>query len=298
MSASDAAPLPRLGEVFFDVRGNSRSMRLSWYADTDVAVFSIWQGGKCTGTFRLPMDDLSRMIEILHRGPAGRARGRAGERRPPERGARDRGATDRGSGERGPEYGGRDRGFSAGPESVRGYDSDKTVVHDGRTSAVGPVSAGDYGAGQYGTGDFSSRDVGPEGHGAGEYGSDVYGPGDYWPGDDRSADYHPADQRPGEYDDFGRSRSARRRTEHYEPADYGHQDGEWWQGADHGDRTGQRFGPPDGDGYGEERFAPPYGRPRPHSSEQGFMDDSEYRLPADPAGRSRHSAGRHSGGQG
>src|SRR5260370_321955 len=32
MSASDAAPLPRLGEVFFDVRGNSRTLRGSWYA--------------------------------------------------------------------------------------------------------------------------------------------------------------------------------------------------------------------------------------------------------------------------
>ena len=69
MSASDAAPLPRLGEVFFDVRGESRSMRLSWYADTGVAVFSIWQGGMCTGTFRLPIADLPRMIETLQRGP-------------------------------------------------------------------------------------------------------------------------------------------------------------------------------------------------------------------------------------
>lgn len=75
MSASDAAPLPRLGEVFFDVRGNSRSMRLSWYADTGVAVFSIWQGGVCTGTFRLPIDDLPRMVATLQRGPqGGRAR--------------------------------------------------------------------------------------------------------------------------------------------------------------------------------------------------------------------------------
>ncbi|MGO8959291.1 MAG: hypothetical protein ACLQFR_18275 [Streptosporangiaceae bacterium] len=72
MSASDAAPLPRLGEVFFDVRGHSRSLRLSWYADTGVAVFSIWQGGKCTGTFRLPIDDLPRMVEILQRGPENR----------------------------------------------------------------------------------------------------------------------------------------------------------------------------------------------------------------------------------
>jgi hypothetical protein len=77
MSASDAAgerrqaPLPRLGEVFFDVRGESRSMRLSWYAGTGVAVFSIWQGSICTGTFRLPLDDLPRMVAALQRGPGG-----------------------------------------------------------------------------------------------------------------------------------------------------------------------------------------------------------------------------------
>src|SRR5215469_10115880 len=71
MSASDAAPLPRLGEVFFDVRGSSRSMRLSWYADTGIAVFSIWQGGTCTGTFRLPMDDLPRLMDSLRRGMQG-----------------------------------------------------------------------------------------------------------------------------------------------------------------------------------------------------------------------------------
>jgi len=69
MSASDAAPLPRLGEVFFDVRGNSRTMRVSWYADTGVAVFSIWQGDTCTGTFRLPIPELPRMIEALAQGP-------------------------------------------------------------------------------------------------------------------------------------------------------------------------------------------------------------------------------------
>jgi len=68
MSASDAAPLPRLGEVFFDVRGSSRSMRLSWYSDTGVAVFSIWQGGTCTGTFRLPQEELPRLIDALQRG--------------------------------------------------------------------------------------------------------------------------------------------------------------------------------------------------------------------------------------
>src|SRR5271155_5380246 len=89
MSASDAAPLPRLGEVFFDVRGSSRTMRLSWYADTGVAVFSIWQGGTCTGTFRLPMDDLPRLIDSLRRGSAGNVRNpEAAEA--PVTGARDR----------------------------------------------------------------------------------------------------------------------------------------------------------------------------------------------------------------
>jgi hypothetical protein len=49
-------------------------MRLSWYADTGVAVFSIWQGSTCTGTFRLPIADLPRMVAALRRGPAGAAR--------------------------------------------------------------------------------------------------------------------------------------------------------------------------------------------------------------------------------
>ena len=82
MSASDAAPLPRLGEVFFDVRGSSRSMRLSWYADTGISVFSIWQGGTCTGTYRLPREELPRLIESLHRGmPRRRAAGSPGPER-------------------------------------------------------------------------------------------------------------------------------------------------------------------------------------------------------------------------
>jgi hypothetical protein len=44
-------------------------MRLSWYGDTGVAVLSIWQGDRCSGTFRLPADELSRMVATLQRGP-------------------------------------------------------------------------------------------------------------------------------------------------------------------------------------------------------------------------------------
>jgi hypothetical protein len=113
MSASDAAPLPRLGEVFFDVRGNSRSMRLSWYADTGVAVFSIWQGGVCTGTFRLPMGDLARMVEILQRGPQ-RHRG--------QRGPDDYGSADYENADYGPgDYGTADYGGGRGPARAGDY---------------------------------------------------------------------------------------------------------------------------------------------------------------------------------
>ena len=69
MSEPDAVPLPREGEVFFDVRGEARCMRLSWYADSAVAVFSIWQGNRCTGTFRLPFGELDRMVRTLESGP-------------------------------------------------------------------------------------------------------------------------------------------------------------------------------------------------------------------------------------
>src|SRR4029077_18093443 len=103
MSASDAAPLPRLGEVYFDVRGESRSMRLSWYADTGVAVFSIWQGGTCTGTFRLPIADLPRMVEGLQRRPHGDARGDARDPREARGTAEQRGRADQRGGRQPPE---------------------------------------------------------------------------------------------------------------------------------------------------------------------------------------------------
>jgi hypothetical protein len=40
-----------------------------------VAVLSIWQGGMCTGTFRLAIADLPRMVETLQHGPGGQQPG-------------------------------------------------------------------------------------------------------------------------------------------------------------------------------------------------------------------------------
>src|SRR6185437_14707255 len=104
MSTTEPAPLPRLGEVFFDVRSKARSLRISWYSDTGVAVLSIWQGGTCTGSFRLPMGDVPRLIAALQAGPpaaegpgavsaqygsagGGAARGPAGPGKPPAGGS-------------------------------------------------------------------------------------------------------------------------------------------------------------------------------------------------------------------
>jgi hypothetical protein len=229
---SDAAPLPRLGEVFFDVRGNSRSMRLSWYADTGVAVFSIWQAGMCTGTFRLPIGDLSRMIEILERGPSPQGRGRppvSAARRGPQRGreeyppdedeiglldatggagryapadyAADYGGPDYGRPDYGrPDYGRPDYGRPDYGSSGHASGQYATAGSDGLSAAAGERGAGDHGSG-YG---FDDADGGTAAYPAADYGSAGYDNAGY----EHGGYEHPRYERPG-YERPG-----------YEPADY------------------------------------------------------------------------------
>jgi hypothetical protein len=72
-----ATPLPRVGEVFFDDRGEDRALRLSWHPDAEVMVLSIWNGGACTGTFRLAARDVPVLMETLSQGvPVPQPRGR------------------------------------------------------------------------------------------------------------------------------------------------------------------------------------------------------------------------------
>jgi hypothetical protein len=63
-SATHASP-PRISEVFFDVRGASRSMRLSWLNDTGIGVISLWEGGICTATFRLAAEEIPRLADSV-----------------------------------------------------------------------------------------------------------------------------------------------------------------------------------------------------------------------------------------
>jgi len=342
MSASDAAPLPRLGEVFFDVRGNSRSMRLSWYADTGVAVFSIWQGGMCTGTFRLPIDDLARMIEILQRGPRGHREVDAAEHGGPsyaepaayddydagypgdhdggaEHGAGEHGAGEYGAGEygRGAHRTDRHRRSEYGADEY-GADEYGAGEHRASEHRAGDYGAGDYGQPDYGAGytdgdpgyaDGPYRDPGrradghrPQGHRGDSHRPDGYGPDGYGADGYRAADYGAGDYGAGDYG------AATHGAADHGAADHGLPDYEQMPGAPRPARwrdderyqpdvTGQHSVTTEEAGYDQQRFVPPYVRPQPGSSQAGYLDDPEYRLPADPRAGTRHSAGRPSGGQ-
>jgi hypothetical protein len=61
----EVLPLPSVGEIFTDVRGDGRTMRVSLHADRDVVVVSLWAGSMCRGSFRLSTADAGRLREML-----------------------------------------------------------------------------------------------------------------------------------------------------------------------------------------------------------------------------------------
>jgi hypothetical protein len=75
---NQVTPLPPAGEVFLDPRGCGRAMRVSWHAagpsDADIVVISLWRGGTCTGSFRLPADDVPHLVDLLRDGMVTRLR--------------------------------------------------------------------------------------------------------------------------------------------------------------------------------------------------------------------------------
>lgn len=60
-----ATPLPSRGEVFLDDRGDGRALRVSWHPEADVVVLSLWRGRTCAGTFRLSVEDVPALVELL-----------------------------------------------------------------------------------------------------------------------------------------------------------------------------------------------------------------------------------------
>lgn len=57
-----------MGGVLLDPRGEDRSLRVSWHPEADVVVLSLWRDNLCAGTFRLPVDEVPALIELLRSG--------------------------------------------------------------------------------------------------------------------------------------------------------------------------------------------------------------------------------------
>ncbi|MFD0887255.1 hypothetical protein ACFQ08_22155, partial [Streptosporangium algeriense] len=58
--------MPSFGEVFFDERGQERVLRVTWHEGT--LVLSLWRGEMCTASFRMPMNDVGRLVDTLDEG--------------------------------------------------------------------------------------------------------------------------------------------------------------------------------------------------------------------------------------
>jgi hypothetical protein len=59
------APVPRIGDLFIDARGDGRAMRVSLHPDRAIAVVSLWSSSTCRASFQLPLEDAARLAELL-----------------------------------------------------------------------------------------------------------------------------------------------------------------------------------------------------------------------------------------
>jgi hypothetical protein len=82
---SAARPLPETGSIFLDSRGGDRALRVSWHHEAGMVVLSLWRDNVCTGSFRLAVDEVPELIDLLRTGldaaydvALGRARHAAG----------------------------------------------------------------------------------------------------------------------------------------------------------------------------------------------------------------------------
>jgi hypothetical protein len=63
-----ARPLPELGSIFLDARGGDRALRVSWHSEADLVVLSLWRDNVCVATFRLSIDEVPELIDMLRTG--------------------------------------------------------------------------------------------------------------------------------------------------------------------------------------------------------------------------------------
>jgi hypothetical protein len=65
---SAARPLPELGSIFLDARGSDRALRISWHAEADLVVLSLWRDNVCAASFRLSVEEVPELIAMLRAG--------------------------------------------------------------------------------------------------------------------------------------------------------------------------------------------------------------------------------------
>ena len=63
-------PFPETGSIFLDARGGDRAMRVSWHHDSGLVVLSLWRDNVCAGSFRLAVDEVPELIDMLRAGLA------------------------------------------------------------------------------------------------------------------------------------------------------------------------------------------------------------------------------------
>lgn len=61
-------PLPETGSIFLDARGGDRALRVSWHQDAGMVILSLWRENVCSGSFRLAIDEVPALIQMLQAG--------------------------------------------------------------------------------------------------------------------------------------------------------------------------------------------------------------------------------------
>ncbi|GGO88219.1 hypothetical protein GCM10011584_14670 [Nocardioides phosphati] len=74
-------PLPLTGEIYLDARSPSRALRVTWHHEAGLVVLSLWRDTTCAGTFRLAIEEVPDLIDVLRAGLDASYAAALGERR-------------------------------------------------------------------------------------------------------------------------------------------------------------------------------------------------------------------------
>jgi hypothetical protein len=63
-------PFPDEGSIYLDARGGDRALRVTWHQESGLVVLSLWRENVCSGSFRLAIDEVPDLINVLRAGLA------------------------------------------------------------------------------------------------------------------------------------------------------------------------------------------------------------------------------------